>query len=84
MRCPTCNHIKTRIIRTRPDPEFDSTDLVRQCKQPGCLTVFTSRESVISVIENSLDKHILMDLASRISKLPDHARQDLLKLIQVG
>ncbi len=29
--------------RTRPDPENQATDLVRQCKQPACLTVFTTR-----------------------------------------
>ena len=84
MRCPTCNHQKTRIIRTRPDPEFDSTDLVRQCKNPGCLSVFTSRESVISVIENSQDQHILLELVSRIQKLHPNVRDHLMKLIQVG
>ena len=83
MRCPSCNHIRTRIIRTRPDPDSDASDLVRQCKAPACLTVFTSHEAVISVIENSQDKHILMDLAARIAKLPDTARAELAKLIQM-
>ena len=84
MRCPSCNHIRTRIIRTRPDPESDASDLVRQCKETSCLTVFTSREAVISVVQNSQDRHILMDLAARIAKLPDTARAELVKLIQVG
>ena len=82
MRCPSCQNKKTRIIRTRPDPDAQATDLVRQCKEPGCLTVFTSREAIISVIENSEDGHILMTLASRINALSDGSRQMLLKLIQ--
>ena len=79
MRCPACNHIRTRIIRTRPDPDSAASDLVRQCKSPGCLTVFTSREAVISVIENSQDVHILQELASRIAALPAASRETLLK-----
>lgn len=39
---------------------------VRQWKSTGCLGVPNSRESVISVIEDSQDQHILMELASRI------------------
>ena len=84
MHCPKCDNKKTRIIRTRPDTEFPSVDLVRQCKNPGCLTVFTSRESVISVIENSQDKEIIKALANRIESLNPHARADLLKLLKAG
>ena len=84
MHCPKCDFKKTRIIRTRPDPEFPSVDLVRQCKAPGCLTVFTSREAVISIIENSQDREVIKALAHRIEALPPTARADLLKLLKAG
>ena len=84
MHCPKCDHKKSRIIRTRPDPEFPCVDLVRQCKAPGCLAIFTSRESVISIIEDYQEREIIKALATRIESLPPHARTDLMKLIQVG
>ena len=84
MRCPTCNHPRSRILRTRPDPDSQASDLVRQCKSPGCLTVFTSREAVISVIENSRDVEIVKALASRIEALPMDSRQALVKLLLAG
>ena len=82
MRCPTCQYKKTRIIRTRPDSE--ATDHVRQCKNPACLAICNSRESVINVIDLSQDREILRALASRISALPDSSRDALLKLILAG
>ena len=84
MHCPKCDHKKSRIIRTRPDPEFPSVDLVRQCKAPGCLTIFTSREALVSIIEDSQEREIIKALASRIDALSPHARHDLMKLLQVG
>jgi transcriptional regulator NrdR family protein len=84
MRCPKCNFGRTRIIRTRPDPEFPCTDLVRQCKSPGCLAVFTSREAVVSVIEDSQDAKILTALAARIDALPAESRKTLLEMVRAG
>jgi len=84
MRCPTCQHKKTTIIRTRPDPDSESTDHVRQCRNPACLTIFNSRESVINVIDLSQDREILHALASRITALPESSREALLKLILAG
>ena len=84
MRCPTCQHKKTSIIRTRPDPDSESTDHVRQCKNPACLTLFNSRESVINVIDFSDDREIVTALASRISALSESSRETLLKLILAG
>ena len=84
MRCPTCQHKKTSIIRTRPDPDSESTDHVRQCRNPACLAIFNSRESVINVIDLSTDREILTTLASRISALPESSRDALLKLILAG
>ena len=81
MRCPTCQHPRTRIIRTRPDPENDATDHVRQCKSPSCLAIFNSRESIISVIADSADGNILLQLASRITGLSTGSREALFKLI---
>ena len=65
----------------RPDPDCQAADLVRQCKNPGCLTVFTSREAVVSVIENSRDVEIVKALASRIEALPADSREALVKLL---
>ena len=84
MRCPTCQHKKTAIIRTRPDPDSDSTDHVRQCRNPACLTIFNSRESVINVIDFSDDREIVTALASRIGGLSGASREALLKLILAG
>jgi transcriptional regulator NrdR family protein len=81
MRCPTCKLKKTTIIRTRPDPDNESTDHVRQCRNPACLAIFNSRETVINVIDFSDDREIVTALASRISALPDGSREALLKLV---
>ena len=64
MRCPTCNYKKTTIIRTRPDPDSESTDHVRQCRNPACLAIFNSRETVINTIDLSTDREIVTTLAS--------------------
>ena len=58
-------------------------DLVRLCKAPDCLPVFSSRQAVISVIDNSKDKQVLIDLAARIAKLPNLDWAELTKLIQL-
>lgn len=84
MRCPTCQHRKTAIIRTRPDPDAESTDHVRQCRNPACLTIFNSRESVINVIDFSDDREIVTALASRISALSEPSREAPFKLILAG
>jgi len=84
MRCPTCNHTRTRILRTRPDPDSQAADLVRQCKSPGCLTVFTSREAVVSLLEKSQDGEIVREMAARVGSLSAGTREALLKLLQVG
>ena len=74
MGCPNGRHKRTRIIRARPDPEIPTTDPVRQRKNLECLAVFTSREAVVSIIENSKDREILKALASRIEALPTDSR----------
>ena len=67
-----------------PGPEYLSTNLVRQCKNPGCLTVFTTREAVISIIENSKDREILQELAARIEAFPADFREVLVKILLAG
>ena len=84
MRCPTCQHKKTAIIRTRPDPDSESTDHVRQCRNPACLAVFTSREALVSLLEKSQDGEIVKEMAARIGSLSAGTRQALLKLLQAG
>ena len=83
MHCPACRHKKTRIIRTQPDAEFSARDLVRQCRNPACLAVFTSREALVSVLENSSNTEVVRALASRIDALAPEARSSLFKIIQV-
>ena len=82
MRCPKCQQSKSRVIRTRPDPHSDATDLVRQCKNPGCLAVYTSREALVSVIEDSEDVHIVHELAARIAALPAASRELLFRMVE--
>jgi len=84
MRCPTCQRRKAAIIRTRPDPVAESTDQVRQCRNPACLTIFNSRESVINGIDFSDDREIVTALASRISALSETSREAPPKLILAG
>ncbi|MBI4081683.1 MAG: hypothetical protein HY423_03640 [Candidatus Lambdaproteobacteria bacterium] len=72
-----------RPHRFRP-PDAASTDLVRECGKPSCFAAFTSREAVISVIEDSADGHSLLDRAACRQTLSPAARAGLLKLIQAG
>ncbi len=84
MRCPKCQHKRTRIIRARPDPDYPTTDLVRQCKNIPCLAVFTSREAMVSIIEGSKDQDILKEIAARIEALPADERDALVKMLLTG
>ena len=84
MHCPACQHKKTRIIRTQPDAEFSARDLVRQCRNPACLAVFTSREAVVSLLEKSQDAEIVREMAARVGSLSAGTREALLKLLQAG
>jgi len=84
MHCPACGHKKTRIIRTEPDAEFPARDLVRQCRNPACLTVFTSREALVSVIEKSTDGEMLKEMAARVGSMSPGTREALLKLLLAG
>ena len=84
MHCPACRHKKSRIIRTQPDTEFSARDLVRQCRNPTCLAVFTSREALVSVMEKPQDGAFLKELAARIGTRSAGSREALLKLLQAG
>jgi transcriptional regulator NrdR family protein len=84
MHCPACRHKKSRIIRTQPDTEFSARDLVRQCRNPACLAVFTSREALVSLLEKSQDGEIVKEMAARVGSLSADTRQALLKLLQAG
>jgi transcriptional regulator NrdR family protein len=84
MHCPACRHKKSRIIRTQPDSEFSARDLVRQCRNPVCLAVFTSREALVSLLEKSQDGEIVKEMAARVGSLSADTRQALLKLLQAG
>ncbi len=53
-----------------------------QCNDTSYLTVFTSHKFVNSGIEDSSDKHILMDLAARVARLPNSSRTEPVKLFQ--
>ena len=81
MECPACHHKKTRIIRTRPDPEFGSTEKVRQCKNFACLQTFTSNETVLSIIEVSQHQSVVLELVSKFDALPPKTQDVLIEMI---
>jgi transcriptional regulator NrdR family protein len=84
MHCPACRHKKSRIIRTQPDTELSARDLVRQCRNPACLAVFTSREALVSLLEKSQDGEIVKEMAARVGSLSAGSHEALLKLLQAG
>jgi transcriptional regulator NrdR family protein len=81
MECPACHHPKTRVIRTRPDREFGSTEKVRQCKNVACLQIFTSNETVLALIEGSQDQRVVLELVSKFDALSPKTQDTLLEMI---
>ncbi len=81
MHCPACKHKRTRVLRTRPDAEFPARDLVRQCRNPACGTIFTCREALVSVMEAPQDREVVKEMAARIEALPESAREALFNLV---
>ena len=70
MRCPVCRS-RSKIIRTRPDPDdVLGQGYTKMCRDPACGTIFTTFESIISVIDT--DENTKVDrIFSAISQLSD-------------
>ena len=70
MHCPTCNRERTRIYRVQSDGDPTSRVLTRLCKNPECGTIFTTLESLLSVVQSPANRPYMREITGLLAKLP--------------
>ena len=69
MHCPTCNRERTRIYRVQSDGDPTSRVLTRLCKNPDCGTIFTTLESLLTVIQSPANKPHMREITGLLARL---------------
>ena len=70
MHCPSCNRERTRIYRVQSDGDPTSRVLTRLCKNPECGTIFTTLESLLTVVQSPANRPYMREIAGLLAKLP--------------
>lgn len=69
MHCPACNHKKTWAVRVRSDGDPTSRTITRLCKNPACGTIFTTLESLLTIVQAPDSPPHMREIASLLGKL---------------
>lgn len=72
MICPKCKHPGARVLRTRPDPDEPSQELIRKCR--ACGLVFATAETHIREVKTHDPGHFLDQVVALLEAMPANLR----------
>lgn len=82
MQCPNCKTKRSCILRSKPDPDSTSREVIRQCRNPTCKTIFAVWESVTRILDDPAKSHTMTVVAKLLVRMSPQQLQQVLALIE--